>query len=257
MSKSLRDRPPRLEQLRVPRDEIDAALDQHPLLPDAAAPQLVGQREAARRVMPEQIVGDEHVIARPTRSPRQTRSIDRSRTERDRTAARSSRTSSGTDSRARSRSRYAGRCCRHAYWRRQPTTRCRAGSGTSSSTNGRLGSGVRTTAPCRPRSSQPGHVVERPPRVERVARAPARRARRRRGRPRRRRRSRNGAGYAAAVWPPTTIGTSGASARTRAGERARTSSVSSACMQAMPTRAGRTRRRDRLERTAEAQIERA
>ena len=41
----------------------DAALHQDPLLADAAAPQLARQLEAARRVVPEQIVGDEHVIA--------------------------------------------------------------------------------------------------------------------------------------------------------------------------------------------------
>ena len=43
--------------------EIDAALHQDPRLADAAAPELVRQREAARRMMPEQIVGDEDVVA--------------------------------------------------------------------------------------------------------------------------------------------------------------------------------------------------
>ena len=58
----LRDRAPRLEQLRVARDQIDAALHENPPLPDAAAAQLLRQREAARRVVPEQIVGDEDVV---------------------------------------------------------------------------------------------------------------------------------------------------------------------------------------------------
>ena len=60
----LRDRAPGLEQLRVARDQIDTALHEDPPLPDAAAAQLLREREAARRVVPEQIVGDEDVVPR-------------------------------------------------------------------------------------------------------------------------------------------------------------------------------------------------
>ena len=57
------DRPPGRQQIGMPRDEIDAALHQDPLLADAAALQFGGQRQAARRVIPEQIVRDEDVVA--------------------------------------------------------------------------------------------------------------------------------------------------------------------------------------------------
>ena len=43
------------------RDEIDAALDEYPFLPDAAAAQFLRELETARGVVPEQIVSDEHV----------------------------------------------------------------------------------------------------------------------------------------------------------------------------------------------------
>ena len=63
MSNVLRDRPPRLEQIRVTGHEIDAALRENPLLPDAAAFEFGGQREAASGVIPEEIVGDKDVVA--------------------------------------------------------------------------------------------------------------------------------------------------------------------------------------------------
>jgi hypothetical protein len=44
-------------------DQIRAALHEDPLLADSAAPQLVRKRQTARGVMPEEIVGDEDVIA--------------------------------------------------------------------------------------------------------------------------------------------------------------------------------------------------
>ena len=58
-----RERPPRLEQLGVARHQIDTALHQNPPLADAAPPKLLRQLQAARRMVPEQIVGDEHMVA--------------------------------------------------------------------------------------------------------------------------------------------------------------------------------------------------
>src|SRR4029079_8808946 len=43
-----RDRTPCLEQLGMARDEIDAALDEYPFLPDAAAAQFLRELETAR-----------------------------------------------------------------------------------------------------------------------------------------------------------------------------------------------------------------
>ncbi len=63
------------------RHQIDAALDEDPLLLDPAAPQFGRQLQAARRMMPEQIVGNEYVSPTEAKS-RQTDSIDRSRTAR-------------------------------------------------------------------------------------------------------------------------------------------------------------------------------
>ncbi len=60
----LRDRAPGLQKLRIARDQIDTALYENPPFPDAAAAQLLREREAARRVVPEQIVGDEDVVPR-------------------------------------------------------------------------------------------------------------------------------------------------------------------------------------------------
>ena len=82
------------------RDEIDAALNENPSLLDAAPSQLGRQLEAARRMMPEQIVGHEHLVADDCK-------IAADRFDRAfahgcaRAAARSNRTNSGTDSRAR------------------------------------------------------------------------------------------------------------------------------------------------------------
>ena len=45
------------------RDQVDATLHEDPALADAAPFQFLGEGEAARRVMPEQIVGDEDVVA--------------------------------------------------------------------------------------------------------------------------------------------------------------------------------------------------
>ena len=44
------------------RHQIDATLDENPALADAAPLQFLGEGETARRVMPEQIVGDEDVV---------------------------------------------------------------------------------------------------------------------------------------------------------------------------------------------------
>ncbi len=45
------------------RNEIDAALHQDPALANAAALQFLSQREAARRVIPEQIIRNEDIVA--------------------------------------------------------------------------------------------------------------------------------------------------------------------------------------------------
>ena len=44
------------------RHKIDAALNEHPPLFDPAAPQLGSELQAARGMMPEQIVGHEHFV---------------------------------------------------------------------------------------------------------------------------------------------------------------------------------------------------
>ena len=200
-------RPPRLEQLGMPRHQIGAALHEDPLLPDAAAPQLARQLEAARRMVPEQIVGDEHVIAdrrevaadgvdRPLADGARVQLPDRAERAAERAAAR--------------RLDQLGRPMRQARVLRPP----------------RL-----DVMPRRQR-----HVVERQ-RADFALRSAPRRRRRRAapgparwpsGCPRAMRAqsagsarspsssttavtaaTRNGSGYAAAVWPPTTIGTSG------------------------------------------------
>ena len=119
----------------MPRDQIDAALHQDPLLADAAAPQLQGERQAARRVIPEQIVGDEDVVAAAGEDPGRPTSIDRSRTDRACSCQIEQNEQRNGQPRAVSTSQ-VGRCARQAYCRRQPSTSRRAGSGTSSSANG-------------------------------------------------------------------------------------------------------------------------
>ena len=56
-------RPPRLEKLGMAGDQIHAALHEYPPFADSAAPELMRQRKAPGRMVPEQIVGDEDVIA--------------------------------------------------------------------------------------------------------------------------------------------------------------------------------------------------
>ena len=63
MSKSLAIGRHASSRSAMARDEIDAALHQNPALANAAALQFLSQREAARRVIPEQIVGNEDVVA--------------------------------------------------------------------------------------------------------------------------------------------------------------------------------------------------
>jgi hypothetical protein len=53
----------------MPRDQIDAALHQDPLLADAPAPQLQGERAAPGGVVPEQIVGHEDLVAAACKIP--------------------------------------------------------------------------------------------------------------------------------------------------------------------------------------------
>src|SRR5437879_9605365 len=55
------DRAPGLEQLWMCRDKVGPALHQQPPFPDAAPPQRVREFDAAGRLIPEQIVGDEDV----------------------------------------------------------------------------------------------------------------------------------------------------------------------------------------------------
>ena len=64
------------------RDQIDAALHEDPPLADAAPLQLLRQCQAARRVIPEQIVGDEDVVADRAKSSADR--LDRSLAERSR-----------------------------------------------------------------------------------------------------------------------------------------------------------------------------
>ena len=64
-----RDRPPGLEQVRMTRDEIDPALDQDPPLADLSASQLQGEGAASRRVVPEEIVCDEDLVAAAGKVP--------------------------------------------------------------------------------------------------------------------------------------------------------------------------------------------
>ena len=58
-----RERTPGLEQRGLSGHRVDAALHEHPLLAQAAPDQLGRQRLAARAMVPEQVVGDEDVIA--------------------------------------------------------------------------------------------------------------------------------------------------------------------------------------------------
>lgn len=55
------DRAPGLEELGMGRDEVRPALDEQPPLADSSTLQRDGELEAAGRVVPEQIVGDEHM----------------------------------------------------------------------------------------------------------------------------------------------------------------------------------------------------
>ena len=194
------------------------------------------QRQAARRVIPEQVVGDEDLVADALRSPgRPTRSIARAPTAR--AAARSSRTSSGTGSRAPFRAATSddGRGRRIGCASRPPVAAPAAERSRDRTVPENRRSRT-TTIVLEHRHA--GHALERPAGLSARRRSPAQRARHRRGRRHRRRPARNGSGYAAAVWPPRIIGTPGTSCRTRRA-RASTSSVSSACMPAMPTSPGR------------------
>ena len=114
MSNSLRDRPPGFEQFGMARDEIDAALHQHPALADAAPAQLLRQRQTPRRVMPEQIVGDEDVVAAADAKSWHTDSIDRSRTARACSCQIEQKEQRNGQPRAVSINQ-VGRCARQAY----------------------------------------------------------------------------------------------------------------------------------------------
>ena len=235
----------------MPGDEIDAALHEDPVLADRPAPELVRQREAPRRMMPEEIVGDEDVIAdrREVAADRVDRPLahragvqlpDRAERAAERAASRRFDQPDRTMREARvlpaPRGHVLSRRQRHVVQRERRRSRRR----------------VRMSPPSPSGSASPGTVVSGRPRSSAahsrgIARSPS---------------SsttaddvldRNGAGYAAAVCPPTTMGTSGESARTRAAS-ASTSSVSSACIAAMPTSAGRRRAHLVLERAAEAEI---
>ena len=240
MSKSLRERPPRLEQLRMARHQVDAALHENPLLADAAPPQLARQLEAARRVMPEQIVGDEDVVAdrREVAADR----VDRSLAHRARVQL--------PDRAERAAERAAARRLDRATPAGAPGTRT---GGATAPRDGAPAAAprrapsvpvsppVRHVAALAVGSASPGTVRQRRAAVERVAdrgsaRSPS--SSTTASTPA----TRNGSGYAAAVCPPTTIGTPGESARPR-GTASSTSSVSSACMAAMPTSAGRAPQR--------------
>src|SRR6266550_4666795 len=56
-------RSPRLEETRVPRDQIHAALDENPALANASAGEFPGELETARGMVPKEIVRDEYVVA--------------------------------------------------------------------------------------------------------------------------------------------------------------------------------------------------
>src|SRR5439155_23912997 len=56
-------RPPRLEEIGMAGDEIHTALHENPLFTDSTAHELLCQRETARWMVPEEIIGDEDVIA--------------------------------------------------------------------------------------------------------------------------------------------------------------------------------------------------
>ena len=118
------------------RDEIDAALDQDPLLADLSAPQLHGEGAAcAPGGSQKRSSGDEDLVAAAGQSPdRPTLSTAREQIARE--AARSNRTSSGTGSLARVSISHVGRCGKAGVRRRQPSTSRREGSGTSSRSNG-------------------------------------------------------------------------------------------------------------------------
>ena len=236
MSNSPGDRAPRLEQVRVPRHQVDAALHEHP--------RLSGCRGAAAPAPARGFAtGDTRTDRRPRTCDRrraakssQTESIDRSRTDRLCSCQIEQNEQRNGQPRAVSIS-HAGRCARQAYCRRQGATWRRAGSGTSSRTNvsgsaavvdharrSDRGASDRARhracrrAPAHRRCAAP-HARHRPGRRRRRSRRErARDTRRRCGR--RRRSERRGRD------------------RRTLRASARTSSVSSACMAAMPTSPG-------------------
>ena len=201
-----------------------------------------GELEAARRLIPEQIVGDEHV--RAGRREVVADALDRAqpdgavvhrpdRTERaaERAAARrlDQPHRAGTAGRRTGAARRRRRGAAAAAPRRART----CGPAPPCSSN----------SPSRPRSSRPGTSRRTAPLAPARPPAPARPARRRRRRSASTLAVKNGDGIrrrrVAADEDERTRGWRGA----RAAASASTSSVSSACMQAMPTSAGRVARR--------------
>ena len=211
--------------------------------------------EAARRVIPEQIVGDEDVVADRRRSPRQTDSIDRSRTARACSCQIEQNEQRNGQPRAVSIS-HAGRCARHAYC--LPPRRRRDAAPAAAPRRARacrVSPAVRTMLAVAVAQRQPGHRRQRHrPASSASADRAAAPARRRRGRRRRRRPTRNGVGIRRRGVAADDDRHVGRRARGRARASASTSSVSSACMAAMPTSAGTQRAQVLLERAAEAQI---
>ena len=215
MSKSPRDRPPRLEQLRVaaPRGRRGSARGSTACgcrggaAPAPARGCATGDARTDRRRRRRD--------RRPTRSRgRPSRSIARAPCAR--AAARSSRTSSGTDSRAPSRRATSadapGRRTAAASGRRDGAPAAARRRARSVAASRRPSAAA---SPSAIRQRQAGHRRRAGGRVRARRTCAAAPARRRRARRRRRPATRNGSGYAAAVWPPMTIGTSGASARAR------------------------------------------
>ena len=125
------NRPPRFEQIGVGRHQIDTALDQDPVLANVAPPQFERQLFASRRMVPKKIVGDEDLgtCRREIARHRLDGSLAECPAEQlpYRAEVAAERTATGGFN------QIGGLVVKARVPFRQPSTRWRAGSGTSSS----------------------------------------------------------------------------------------------------------------------------
>ena len=245
MSNSRGERPPGFQQFGMSGDRVDARLHENPVFSEAPRHAGLGERAAARRMMPEQIVGDEdlisgclEVIGRRSRSIARVRPIEELPDRAERAAERAA---------ARGLDQVRRAVMKACVPLRHPATRCRAGSGVSSRSKSVSGFSVSChvdPVPDKPARDSPGVsggecLDERWDPALAVVQANRVDVGVKKGR-------RIGSGR----WPPTDQSCVGPSRRTRSAT-ARTSSISNACMHAMPTSGGRNRRENMFHRFGE------